>query len=78
MMLEIDLLLPELLVFAGDLAPITAETNEERLEQLLTWMESLTESPYAPGDEPYVRFFDAQQLVLAIRAVQSSFNRETE
>lgn len=72
MMFEIYLLLPELLAFAGDRAPITAESNEERLEQLLTWMESLTESPYTPEEEPRVSFREAQQLTLAIRALQIS------
>lgn len=72
MMFEICLLLPELLAFAGDRAPITAESNEERLEQLLTWVESLSESPYTEEDAPHVSFREAQQLALAIRALQAS------
>lgn len=67
MMFEIYLLLPELLAFAGDRAPITAESNEERLEQLLTWMESLTESPYTPEEEPRVSFREAQELAGQVR-----------
>jgi hypothetical protein len=70
-MFEIQLLLPELLAYAGNIAPITAETNEERLEQLLSWMESLDECAYPAGEEPHVAFQDAQRLTLAIRAIQA-------
>jgi len=57
-----------LLCFAGDFAPVSAETNEERLEQLFSWVESLEESPWPAGEEPFVSLQNAKELVQHMRA----------
>lgn len=70
MNLFIQQLLPDLLTFAGNLAPIDAATNEERVEQLFAWIEGLTESPWEDGVEPHVGIQDAKRMVQQIRYVQ--------
>jgi len=59
--------IPDLLVFAGNHATITAESNEDRIEELLSWIESLEESPWEDGIEPHVSMQQAKDLVRQIR-----------
>lgn len=61
----------DLLTFAGPHAAITAETNEERVEQLLAWIEGLEESPWEEGQEPRVGLEQAKELVSDIRMLQA-------
>lgn len=70
-MFEIQLLLPDLLEYAGNVVPITAETNEERLEQLLSWIESLDECAHPAGEAPRISFLEAKQLAASIRVMMS-------
>jgi hypothetical protein len=54
--------LPELLVFAGNYAPVDAADNDSRILQLLDWIDGLTESPWPDGAEPHVGLADAKRL----------------
>jgi len=62
--------IPDLLVFAGNHATITAESNEERIEELLSWVESLEESPWEDGIEPHVGMRQAKDIVRQIRYME--------
>lgn len=71
MNLFIQQLLPDLLTFAGNHAPIDAATNEERVEQLLAWIEGLAETPWEDGAEPHVGIEQAKRIAAVIRAAKS-------
>ena len=66
----------DLLIFAGPHAPITAEGNEERIEQLLVWIEGLEETPWEEGEEPPVSMEQAKELVSDIRMLQAEAEAE--
>lgn len=60
-------LIQKILVFAGDFPSITAETNEERVEQLLRWVENLQEDPWPEGEGPFITFEEAKKITFDIR-----------
>jgi len=70
--------IPELLVFAGNHATITAESNEDRIEELLSWVESLEESPWEDGIEPHVGMQQAKDLVRQIRYMEQAIEAAAE
>lgn len=69
---DVNEMLEKLVDFAGDFAEVTAESNDDRLEQILQWMESLEESPWPDGDGPSTSFLEAKQFAAMIRASKES------
>jgi len=66
---DISDLLVDLLSFAGNHAPINAESNEDRVLQLLDWVDGLTETPWGEGEETHVSFSDAKSASASIREI---------